>query len=234
MTGAATVDTPSISDALDTLGLSAPGAPRRVPALTGRRRGPVAAGGLSGIGHVTGAPAAAGPAWTVRYEPVARTRAAPAGDFVDEVPPGAMVVIANAGRTWCTVWGDILSTVAHARRLAGTVIDGACRDVAASGAIGYPLWARGAFMRSGKNRVRLVAVQQPVRVAGVRVSPGDLVCADASGVVVVPRVEAGRVLDLAAEIKRVEAAILEDVAAGVPLRTARADHRYHAYARPTR
>jgi len=61
------------------------------------------------------------------------------------VPPGAVVVIDNDGRTDVTVWGH--------HDIAGTVINGVCRDVSASLSQNYPLFGRGRFMRTGKEQI---------------------------------------------------------------------------------
>jgi regulator of RNase E activity RraA len=184
-------------------------------------------GGLCGLARQSGAGVTAGRAYTLRYSPVERGESGPAGDFIDDVPAGAVVVIANAGRTHCTVWGDILSEVAQLRGLAGTVIDGCCRDLGQIQALAYPLWSRGAYMKSGKNRVRLRAVQQRVELAGTLVDPGDLLCADDAGVVVVPAALAERTAALVLEVVAVEDMIRADMRRGVPLREARARHGYN-------
>jgi regulator of RNase E activity RraA len=207
----ADADTAAVSDALDMLRLD---------------------GCLPGLLHLSGHGFVAGPAFTVRYEPVGEEEAGPAGDFVDEVPAGSVVIIANSGRTNGTVWGDVLSRVAQHRKVAGTVIDGVCRDIGGSRAVGYPLWARGVFTRSGKNRVRLREVGGVVDVCGIRVAPGDLVCADESGVVVVPRERTADVARLVADIRDREERIVAAVLAGRPLAAARKEFRYHDLARP--
>jgi len=100
----------TLSDALDRLGL--PGAvPGVLPFEPGLRL--------------------CGRAFTGQYEPVDETGGT-VGDYIDDVPPGQVVVLDNNGRLDCTVWGDILTCVASSRRIGGTVINGACRDVAAS------------------------------------------------------------------------------------------------------
>jgi len=109
------------------------------------------------------------------------------GDFLDDVPPGAVIVIDNDGRTDVTVWGGIMTEIAAVRGIAGTVISGVCRDVSACLAQNYPLFSRGRFMRTGKDRVRLAAIGKPVTVSGIEIQPGTLVCAD--GVVAVPAAE---------------------------------------------
>lgn len=203
--------TSAVSDALDLLGED------------GQVFGP---GRLSGTGVVVG------PAFTVRFEEVPDGESAPAADFLDDVPPGSVVVIANQGRA-CTVWGDILAEVALARGVAGTVIDGLCRDIDGIRALDYSMWANGAFMRSGKNRVRMAATQVPVELGpeARTVHPGAIVCADGSGVVVVPAQLVTRVAELVERIGAMEELVLADVRAGIPLRQARAAHGYNSVAR---
>jgi regulator of RNase E activity RraA len=198
-----------VSDAMDLLGLN---------------------GGLPGLRRVSGTGPVAGPAFTLRFEPVESGQAAPAAEFIDDVPAGSVVVIANSGRSYCTVWGDILAGVAMTRGLAGTVIDGCCRDVDDIRELNYPLWSLDSFMKSGKNRVRLASVQEPVQVCGTFVRPGDLMCGDGSGVLVVP---ADRCLEVAAEVTRVldmERLVRADLGRGVSLREARSQRGYNTAA----
>lgn len=202
------LSTATVSDALDLLGID--GCLPGLRLLSGRR--------------------AAGPAFTVAFEPVAPGEPAPAADYIDDVPAGAVVVLANGGRTDCTVWGGLLSAAAARRGIAGTVIDGVCRDVEDTVAAGHPLWALGTFMRSGKNRARMAAVQQPVRVAGVPVAPGDVVVADGNGVVVVPAAAAEEVTAAVDRVLTVERAVLAAVLDGAPLAEARARYGYHSVA----
>jgi regulator of RNase E activity RraA len=184
-------------------------------------------GGLAGLARVSGSGTVAGPAFTLRFEPVEAGEKAAAAEFIDDVPPGAVVLIANAGRTHCTVWGDILAGVAVSRGIAGTVIDGACRDVDDIRALDYSLWSRASYMKSGKNRVRLAEVQEPVTVCGVTVGPGDLVCADGAGAVVVPAGVAESVTERVVRIAEMEALVRADLERGVSLREARRRRGYN-------
>ena len=171
---------------------------------------------------------AAGPAFTVRYAPLDGAAAGgTVGDFLDDVPPGAVIVIDNDGRTDVTVWGGIMTEVAAVRGIAGTVINGVCRDVPACLAQNYPLFSRGRFMRTGKDRVRLAATGEPVTISGIEIQPGTLICADADGVVAVPAAEAARIAETAERIERVEAGIVAAARAGSTLRAARERFGYH-------
>ena len=95
------------------------------------------------------------------------------GDYIDDLGPDDVVVLDNQGRVDTTVWGDLLTTIAHRRNVAGTVIDGVCRDVDRASSLGYPVFSRGNWMRTGKDRVRVEATQVPVSIGGIRVEPGD-------------------------------------------------------------
>ena len=173
-----------------------------------------------------------GPAYTVTYEPVDE-QGGTVGDFLDDVPAGAVIFIDNARRTDCTVWGGIMTQVAAHRGVAATVIHGVCRDVAVTADTDYRIWSAGRFMRTGKDRVRVRAVQEPLEVDGVTIHPGDLVCADEDGVVVVPAARADEVAAVAVEVERTEAAIVTAVRDGATLAQARRTHGYHSLQTPT-
>ncbi|WP_017776281.1 RraA family protein [Paraburkholderia kururiensis] len=168
----------------------------------------------------------AGRAWTLRYGPAGKP-AGTVGDYIDDVPDDCIIVLDNGGRDDATVWGDILTEVAHRRGLAGTLIDGVNRDVALCRELGYPVYSLGNYMRTGKDRVQVEATQVPVNIGGVRVAPGDLVRGDADGVVVIPQEHEARVLDMGEAIESAENAIRSAVRLGMSLREARELHRYH-------
>lgn len=197
--------TAAVSDAMDRLG---------------------AAGTLLGVGPVWPGHRLRGRAFTVRYR-AAGSPPGTVGDYIDDVPAGHVVVLDNAGRLDCTVWGDVLTAVAASRRVAGTVIDGVCRDVAHAGELGYPLYSRGRFMRTGKDRVEVSDVDVPVSVAGVQIRPGDLLVGDDDGVIAVPQAGEDDILALAADIEQREEGILADALNTGSLRDARARYGYH-------
>jgi 4-hydroxy-4-methyl-2-oxoglutarate aldolase len=169
----------------------------------------------------------AGRAWTGLYQPV-DVNGGTVGDYIDDVDPGAVVCLDNGGRTDATVWGDILTLVASRRGLAGTVIDGVCRDSLRSRELDYPVFARGRWMRTGKDRVQMVGMQVPITIGRVRVRPGDVVIGDGDGIVVVPREREGEVLDTVVAVEQAEERIREQVSQGVRLSEARSQLGYHA------
>jgi 4-hydroxy-4-methyl-2-oxoglutarate aldolase len=167
-----------------------------------------------------------GRAWTLKYGP-AGSPPGTVGDYIDDVEPGSVIVLDNGGRDNVTVWGDILTEVAHRKGIAGTVIDGINRDVALCLELGYPVYSRDHWMRTGKDRVQVEATQVPVSVGDVRVCPGDLLRGDADGVVVIPKEVEDKVLAAAEQIQAAEDAIRETIRNGKSLREAREQHRYH-------
>jgi 4-hydroxy-4-methyl-2-oxoglutarate aldolase len=200
------LSTAVVSDALDRLGIE---------------------GQASRIARISGAGTVVGVAFTVQYVPVG-TEGGTVGDYVDDVEPGTFIVLSNNGREDATVWGGLLSEVALARGIVGTAIDGICRDTARAESIGYSLFARARWMRTGKDRVRAEAMQVPVSLGGVLVRPGDVLVGDSDGIVVLAHERAEEVATIAAGIERAEEAIrTEAVERGVRLDEARRLHGYH-------
>lgn len=108
------------------------------------------------------------------------------------------VLIAAAGGSMRSgIWGELLSTAAGNRGCAGAIVDGAVRDVAKMTAMGFAVFARGTCPYDSLHRQRVIDLDVPVEIAGVRFAPGDLVLADEDGVVVVPRDVEPRVLQAA-------------------------------------
>lgn len=171
-----------------------------------------------------------GRAWTLRYGPVGQDPGS-VGDYIDDMGPGQVVVLDNQSRLDATVWGDLLTTTAAMRGVPGTVIDGVCRDVDRSLELSYPIFSRGNWMRTGKDRVRVEETGGPVSIGGVRVEPGDLLLGDGDGLVAVPAARADEVIAVAIEIEQAEAAIRDALAGGQSLRDARAAVGYHTLQR---
>jgi 4-hydroxy-4-methyl-2-oxoglutarate aldolase len=202
---AARLDTTALSDALDRLGI---------------------AGQCLGIKPLDHRFRMAGRAFTILYGPAGQPPGT-VGDYIDDVEPGSVIVLDNGGRENATVWGDILTMVAHHRGIAGTVIDGACRDTALSLDLGYPIFSRSYSMRTGKDRVQVEATNGPVNIGDARVFPGDILRGDSDGVLVIPRAHEDKVLDVAEEIDATEEKIRRAVQGGSTLAEARQQLGYH-------
>ncbi len=202
---AASLDTATLSDALDRFGIVG-----QCYRIQGRDPG------FSMTGR----------AYTMLCGPAA-TPPGTVGDYIDDVPEGHVVVIDNGGREDATIWGDILTEIAHRRGLAGTVIDGISRDVALCRKLGYPVFSRGHWMRTGKDRVQVERLDCVVNIGGARVQPGDILRGDADGVVVIPSQHEDDVLKAAEEINAAEDSIRAACRGGMRLDEARRQFRYH-------
>lgn len=106
---------------------------------------------------------------------------------VDSCKPDDIVIAAAGGSMRSGIWGELLSTAARNSGCIGAVVDGAVRDVAKMTKMNFPIFARGTIVYDSQNRQRVVDIDVPVEIDGVRFCPGDLVIADVDGVVVVPQ-----------------------------------------------
>jgi 4-hydroxy-4-methyl-2-oxoglutarate aldolase len=167
-----------------------------------------------------------GQAWTLRYGPVGQD-VGTVGDYIDDIDAGIVIALDNGGRTDVKVWGDLLTYTASRRSVAGTAIDGVCRDLDRSLELNYPIFSRGNWVRTGKDRVRVEAIQIPISLGGIRVEPGDWICGDIDGLVSIPNRRVNDVVAAALEVNDAECKILAAVKRGESLRKARQDFGYH-------
>lgn len=147
------------------------------------------------------------------------------GEVIEAAPPGHVIVLAAGGRPVST-WGELAAQAALRRGLAGVVTDAAVRDLEALEGLGLPVFARHLAPTSGKTRIRVGALGQPVHLAGHRVEAGDLLVGDATGLCVVPRARLQEVARAAEEILRAEEAFARALEAGETFRQAGARLRH--------
>ncbi|MDB5699512.1 MAG: dimethylmenaquinone methyltransferase [Alphaproteobacteria bacterium] len=205
------LDACAISDALDMLGHR--GAALGLSALTTNRR----------IG---------GRAVTVQLGPAdgRSSRRHLGTEAVDASDSECVLVIAHRGRTDVSGWGGLLSAGATQRGIAGVIVDGACRDIDESREMGLPIFARCTVPVTARGRIIEYDWNVPVEIAGIGVAPGDLVIADGSGVVFVPRERAAEVIALAETIAAKEARMMADVRAGKPVTSVMGSNYEHMLA----
>lgn len=179
----AALDTNTVSDALDILGL--PGA-------------------TFGLRPLWDCPKIVGRASTVQLGP--KTDAKPTvhliSPVIDAVESDDRILVIAGGPEGVSCWGDILANAATSKRIRGTVIDGCSRDIEGSESIDYPVYGKGITMISARNRIVQVDSGKPVRMADVTVAEDDYVIADRCGTVFVQQARIGEVLDLAERIAR--------------------------------
>lgn len=103
---------------------------------------------------------------------------------MERVPRGSVLIISTGGFV-AGYWGEVLTVAAEAAGVAGLVIDGGVRDIAALTARRFPVFTRGICMR-GTIKASAPSVGHPISFAGTPVAAGDLVVADDDGVLVIP------------------------------------------------
>jgi len=151
-----------------------------------------------------------GPAFTVK---------ARAGDnlmlhrAVDLAEPGDIIVCDGNGDLSTALMGDLMLGHAMVRGIAGTVVDGAVRDVASLGKMAFGVWARG-HTPAGPWKEGPGEIGMPISCGGQVVMPGDLICCDEDGIVVVPMEEAAAVIAAAEAHQAKEIKSEADIKAG--------------------
>jgi 4-hydroxy-4-methyl-2-oxoglutarate aldolase len=197
--------TSSVSDVLDELGVGGgvPGSTLR-PLSAGRRL--------------------IGPAITIRSVPQGgsagslsargeRARLADR-DLYNVGRAGDVAVFDCGGFTGASVMGGLSAAWASRIGIAGCVIDGSARDVAAVRDSGVPVWARGVTPVSGKHRLEAIEINGVVGLAGLTVRPGDVIVADDTGVCVIPAEHVDAVTRAALDAEVAERTLTDAIAAG--------------------
>jgi 4-hydroxy-4-methyl-2-oxoglutarate aldolase len=190
------LDTCAVSDGMDRLGLM---------------------GATYGVRPMWPCPKIVGRAVTMKIKPVGLDKPKQhLGTLpIDAAQPGDVIVIDNGGRPDTSCWGGLLALAAKTKGISGVVIDGACRDIDESRDVGFPVYARGAVPMTARGRVMQEAYNQEIEFAGVQVHPGDLVIADGSGVVIIPRSKEEEIVREAEAVAATEARMAEGIRQGM-------------------
>lgn len=208
----AALDTNTVSDALDFLGL--PGA-------------------TVGLRPLWNCPKIVGRASTVLLGP--KSDIAPTVHLItpviEQIETRDRVLVIAGGIEGISSWGDIIANAALRKHIRGTVIDGFSRDIDGSEAIGYPVYGRGVTMISARNRVVQLDAGVTLSVAGVSVSEDDYVIADTCGTVFVPQTVIEKVLDLGERIARRQDGMVQAVRSGRSVVEVMHDAQFEAISR---
>jgi regulator of RNase E activity RraA len=186
------LDTCAVSDALDSLGLK---------------------GATWGIGPLWQCPRIVGRAVTMKIKPAGLQQptqhlgTAP----IEAANPGDIIVIDNGGQLQFSCWGGLLALSAKLKGVSGVVIDGACRDIDEARELSFPVYARGVVPMTARGRIIQESFNQEIQFGGVQCHPGDLVIADGSGVVIIPKQKEEEVIGAAEGIYQKE----QEMAAGI-------------------
>ncbi len=136
------------------------------------------------------------------------------GAMIDAAEPGDVIVVAAGGVPYST-WGGMASYAARLKGVAGLVVDGGVRDLEEIVEFGFAVFARHMVPTTGRTRLKVAAINEPVTVDGVAVAPGDIVAADGTGIVVLPAARAEEITTLAEAFARDDAAALAEMGKGL-------------------
>ena len=191
----AKLDTCAVSDALDRLGLK---------------------GAVLGIGPLWPCPRVTGRCVTVKIKPAGleQSKQHLCTAAIAAASPADVIVVDNGGRLDVAAWGGLLSLAAKIKQVRGVIVDGACRDLDESRELAFPVFGRAAVQVTARGRIMQQSFNQEIEFAGVQVHPGDLVIADASGAVFIPRARRRRCIAQAEALAGREAAMAEAIRGG--------------------
>jgi 4-hydroxy-4-methyl-2-oxoglutarate aldolase len=134
---------------------------------------------------------------------------------VDTCRPDDVLIAAAGGSMRSGLWGELLSTAARRSGCVGAIVDGAVRDAVKMTEMSFPVYARGTSPYDSRDRNRVIDLDLPVEIDGVSFSPGDLVIADADGIVVVPRAVEEEAINAAWEKVHAENVVRDAIAGGI-------------------
>jgi 4-hydroxy-4-methyl-2-oxoglutarate aldolase len=156
---------------------------------------------------------------SARMSGAAVTVSSPPGDnlmihaAVEVCQPGDVLVVVPTSESTDGYFGDLLATSLRSRGVAGLVIDAGVRDVNDLTAMQFPVWSR-VIGAQGTVKASPGSVNIPVVCGSVFINPGDVIVADADGVVAVPRERASEVARLSQERAAKEEKTRERLRAG--------------------
>ncbi|HLR65988.1 MAG TPA: RraA family protein [Virgibacillus sp.] len=139
---------------------------------------------------------------------------------------GDIILIDNGGRLDVSCWGGILANGAKSKGLEGVVVDGACRDIDDFVDEKFSVYSRGAVVSTARGRIMEEATNVTVQFGGVQVNPGDIVFADRSGVVIIPKVNLEEVLDKAEELFQKEEDMIREIKNGASMKEVDTKYNY--------
>jgi len=173
---------------------------------------------LDGIKAVSPGMNFAGPAMTVR-EVTAEYGTFTSTDFrvgaiIDAAKAGDVVVV-DMGGAKCSTWGGMASLAAKEKGVIGLLVDGGVRDLEEMIEFDFPVFARHLTPTTGRTRLKVEATNEPVNVDSVTIEPGDLIVADGTGIVCLPKAQAATLIARAEEMQNDDDAAVREIRNGL-------------------
>jgi len=125
------------------------------------------------------------------------------GSAIDAASKGD-VIIFDLGGEQVSTWGGLASQAAISRGIAGIVANGGVRDIDEIRQRKFPVFAKLRVPTTGKTRVKMLSINEPIECCGVKINPGDIIVGDSTGLVVIPAERADEILQKAQELEKIE------------------------------
>jgi 4-hydroxy-4-methyl-2-oxoglutarate aldolase len=151
-----------------------------------------------------------GPALTVKCQPQDNLMLHLA---VAQAKPGDVLVATTNQHYEAGYWGEILTIAAMERGIKGLIIDGSVRDIEPIMDLGFPIFTHSISIKKAEKK-NVGKLNAPIVVGGVTVNQGDIVLADASGVVIVPAHRLEEIVQAAQEKVDFEKTVIEKLKQG--------------------
>lgn len=146
------------------------------------------------------------------------------GHMLDAAGPGDVLVIDNSGHPVST-FGGLAALAAKTKGIGGLVADGGVRDQEEMVELAFPVFSRHMTPLTGRGRLAITGINEPINCGSVRVRPGDVIVADGSGVVCIPAEHAAQVAELAGRYSMDDEQAAAELAKGLSFREAMAKFR---------
>lgn len=135
--------------------------------------------------------------------------------MLESIPENSVCVWDTSGDNESAQWGEIMTMASKKRGCRGAIVDGGVRDTNKVLEQDFPVFCKYRTSSGMLGRFRMIGYQMPVMIGNVHIYPGDIVCADIDGCIVVPRKIAYEVLVRAEQILENEIHIKEMVESGI-------------------
>ncbi len=136
------------------------------------------------------------------------------GAILDAAGAGDVIAIDLGGAAYST-WGGMASLAAKVKGVAGLLVDGGVRDLEEMIAFDFPVFARHLVPTTGRGRLKVEAIGDPVTLDGVTIAPGDIIVADGTGAVCLPRDRAEAIVTRAEALQRDDEAAVAEIQRGL-------------------
>ncbi len=170
------------------------------------------AGSLAGIRPVVSGVKMVGPVVTVRTYPGDWAKPVEAIDVAGE----GDVIIIDAGGQGPAMWGELATHSALQRKIAGVVAEGAVRDTPEIRELRYPVFTKLVMSNAGEPK-GFGEINVPIKIAGVRIHPGDWAIGDDDGVIILPRARAAEFANRAMDVLEKENRLRGEIQRGSTL-----------------